>query len=381
MMKHVLILFSMSFEPYQGRYQRVYNEAVALIKNGNRVTVLAWDRSGKSPRVEVRDAIHIQRIRTSAPDSSSLKSLPRFLGFARSAIATLKKMPFDILHCHNLQLLPLGYYLKRTKKVPLIFDSCEPDYFALYPNFLHGGISFLEKVMSRQADVIFVHNEYQLQKYCRMGNSRVLLIGSYPTMSMLENTVEKPVNQDKIIIGRIGSIYHDNGIEEILEAFRLLVKRDERVFLFLAGRVFDAYQEEFDRLTAGMEDRVIVHGKFDSSEMASLYSQIDLSIMVYKRSLWFKNITPTKFFDSLAFGVPVIVSDMGGLKEILARYQCGVVVDERNPEAVADAVHEVIENQELRYRMGLTGKQAIKDEFNWERMQKKLIKAYGDLLS
>jgi len=376
-MRNVLILFSMSFEPYQGRYLRAYNEARALVENGYAATVLAWDRSGKSRPVEVRDGIRIERIHVPAPDTSGLKSMPNFLGYAARVVSHLKKRRFDVIHCHNLQLLPLAICLKKMKRAALVFDSCEPDYFALYPERLHGTVAFLEKHFVNRADAVFVHNEYQVQKYREAGHKAVSLIGSYPRLDMVGQVDAAPSRNGKVVIGRIGSIYRDNGIE----GFRVLLDRTDKVELLLAGRVFDAYQDEFARLVRGMEKQVTVLGAFDASQMPRLYARIDISIMVYRRSLWFQNITPTKFFDSLAYGVPVIVSDMGGLKEIIAAYDCGLVVDEQNPEEVADAMETMINSPERRRRMGLAGARAVREKFNWDLMREDLLKTYGVLTS
>jgi glycosyltransferase involved in cell wall biosynthesis len=377
-MKHVLILFSMSFEPYQGRYSRAYNEAKGLVNNGYQVTVLAWDRSGESTPLETRDGIRIKRIHTAASDTTSIKTLPMFMQFAAKVMWWQRNQRFDVVHCHNLQLLPLGIFLQKTKQVPLVFDSCEPDYFALYPSVLHGVVCLFEKIMVRMADAVLVHNDYQIGKYSRMGHPGVFLIGSYPALDMIRrrSTQDTPAGK-KIVFGRIGSIYRDNGIEEMLAAFRLLLKRREDVHLFFAGRIFDAYQETFNSLIRGMEDHVTVVGAFDSGDMPDLYRKIDISIMIYKRSLWFQNITPTKFFDSLAFGVPVIVSDMGGLKEMVEKYRCGMVVDEEDPRAVADAMEAMIENPEQLAQMKKNGVQAFRERFNWDLMLEKFIDIYA----
>ncbi len=367
----------MSFEPYQGRYLRAYNEARGLVDNGYQVTVLAWDRSGKSRPVEIRDGIRIKRIHTVASDTTSIKTLPMFMQFAAKVILWQKNQKVDIIHCHNLQLLPLGIYLKKTKKIPLVFDSCEPDYFALYPSVLHGGVRSLEKLMVKMTDAVLVHNDYQVNKYRKMEHPNVSLIGSYPTMDMIRHhSILEPPDKKRIVFGRIGSIYRDNGIEEMLAAFRLLLKRQDNVQLFFAGRVFEAYQDKFKNLLKGMEDNITVIGAFDSGDMPDLYRKIDISIMIYKRSLWFQNITPTKFFDSLAFGVPVIVSDMGGLKGIIKQYRCGIVVDEQDPQAVADAMETMIKQPEQISKMKNNGVQAIKEKFNWDLMLKKLIDVY-----
>lgn len=380
-MKRILMLFSMSFEPYQGRYLRAYNEARTLVESGHHVTVLGWDRSGKSAPFEVRDGIRIERVYEAAPDSTSIRSLPNFLRFSTKVLSHFKKRSFDLVHCHNLQLLPLGVLLKRLKKVPLIFDSCEPDYFALYPCRLQSMVKSIETLMANQADAIFVHNDYQVRKYHILGHRLVTLIGSYPTKEVILKTAKKHSTKEKIILGRIGSVYQDNGVEEILAGFRLISKCMENVELLFAGRVFDSYQEKFRHLTKGIENKVRVLGAFNWQDMPKLYSQIDISIIVYRRSAWFKNITPTKFFDSLAMGVPVIVSDMGGLKEIIERHRCGIVVDERNPEEVAEAIKKMSENPALRHDMAFNGWRAINENYNWERMRGRLLDTYNTLMS
>ncbi|MBW2322464.1 MAG: glycosyltransferase family 4 protein [Deltaproteobacteria bacterium] len=380
-MKRILMLFSMSFEPYQGRYLRAFNEARTLQENGYQVTVLGWDRSGKSEPFEVRDGIRIERIFEAAPDTTSIKSSPNFFKFAFKVLFHLRKKRFDFIHCHNLQLLPLGILLKTLKKASLIFDSCEPDYYAIYPNKLKSIVKVVEKFMANRADAILVHNDYQFKKYRNGTHPSVTLIGSYPAKELMLETVKKSQNGEKVVIGRIGSIYHDNGIEEILAGFRSVSDQLNNVELLFAGRVFEGYKEQFKRLIKGMEKKVTVLGAFDFRDMPKLYSMIDISIIVYRRSLWFRNITPTKFFDSLSMGVPVIASDMGGLKDIVERYGCGVIVDERNPEEVAEAIKKMIENPNQRYEMAFNGLKAIKESYNWERMQERLLKVYSALQS
>jgi glycosyltransferase involved in cell wall biosynthesis len=380
-MKKVLILFSMSFEPYQGRYLRAYNEAKTLVESGYEVTVLGWDRSGKSDSSEVRDGIRIERIYEKSPDRSGIYSLKNFIKFSFKVLSHLKKRSFDVVHCHNLQLLPLAILLKKLKKAPLIFDSCEPDYYSLYPRKLQGMAKIFEKIMALRAEAILVHNDYQVKKYRTLGHELVELIGSYPPNEMILETLQgPPPRKEKVRIGRIGSIYQDNGIEEILEGFKLLSASTENVELLLAGRVFESYQETFNRLTRGMGDKLKVLGAFDWRDMPRLYHQIDISILIYHRSAWFKNITPTKFFDSLAMGVPVIVSDMGGLREIVERYHCGLVVDESNPEEVALAIRKLVESPSMRHEMALNGLNAVKEHYSWEKMQGKLLDIYRKVM-
>jgi hypothetical protein len=151
--------------------------------------------------------------------------------FSFKVLSHLKKRSFDVVHCHNLQLLPLAILLKKLKKAPLIFDSCEPDYYSLYPRKLQGMAKFLEKMMARRAEAILVHNDYQ-SKYRALGHELVTLVGVIHQGNDLGNS-SKDLPQEKVRLGQIGSIYQDNGIEEILEGFKLLSPSTETLNFFL----------------------------------------------------------------------------------------------------------------------------------------------------
>jgi glycosyltransferase involved in cell wall biosynthesis len=118
------------------------------------------------------------------------------------------------------------------------------------------------------------------------------------------------IGREQVRDRRLGTIFEDNGIEEILEAYRLLLERERGrggargYHLYLAGRVFYRYRPTFQRLVEPLRDRITVHGPFEAFEMATLYRQLDLSLVLARRTRWFRNITPTKLFDLMACGVP-----------------------------------------------------------------------------
>ena len=286
---------------------------------------------------------------------------------------------FNVIHCHNLLLLPLASLTAKLKGVKLIFDACEPDYYALWPKMLHSFVKKIEKLLAKSAHYVIVHNDYQVKKYKNAGISMVKLIGSYPSSSMV---VASPKIREKqnstTIIGRIGTIYEDNGIEELLEAFKILIfSEKENIRLVLAGRVVDTFLPTFKKLISGLEDYIDYYGSFSSLEMTKFYKKVDISIMLYRRTEWFQNITPTKFFDSLACGVPVVVSDIGGLRQFIAEYPCGVVVDETNPKDICRGIQSILHKSiDLRRHMVENGLRLIRERCNWDLMAESFLQIY-----
>ena len=108
---------------------RVYNEAKALVNAGNKVTVLAWDAAGGNILCEKKDNIDVVRIVNT-----------KLMNFLRQGLIILplwrrqvyknarvihKAEKIDIIHCHDLDTLPVGIRLKKSLGVPLIYDAHE----------------------------------------------------------------------------------------------------------------------------------------------------------------------------------------------------------------------------------------------------------------
>ncbi|GAB4339386.1 MAG: glycosyltransferase family 4 protein [Candidatus Abyssubacteria bacterium] len=381
--KNIAMLFGMSFLPNQGRYQRSFNEARSLARAGHHVVVLAWDRDLQCPEHETLEGVKIERLRVPAGfQAGPLKTFPKLLKFYQQALRRLKSMEIDVIHCFNLDPVIPALLAARLRKKPFVLDLCEPNYYANWkPVYrpLHAAVNYLEKAVARRADYLFVHNRYQMEKFRSYGVTRLEQIGSYPNRSDITQRPVVTQRTDEAVIGRIGSIYKDNGVEELVGAFAVLLREFPRLRLLLAGKVAPRYQATFDALIAPVRDRVDVTGAFSFSDMPNLYSRIDISVMLYIRNEHFLNVTPTKFFDSLASGVPLVTSDIGGLREIVERHQCGIVVDETDCASICDGLTRLIKDPDLRRTMAENGLRLAAQTYNWEAQEQRFLEIYDSL--
>jgi len=378
--KTVAMLFSNSFLPHQGRFQRVYNEAKSLTDHGYRVVILAWDRSASHPAEEVMDGIEIRRFRIRSREKVGPVIFLSMLRYMWAAFRWIMKNDVAVIHCHNLDATFIGWLAGRLKGARVVFDFCEPDYYTYWDKrwaSLFMLINEMEKALVRRCDCLLVHNLYQVDKYTKLGVKKVVHIGSYPFAGMILPEAKRGQREGgEVVLGRIGTVYENNGIEEIVAAFKLLAARHANLKLLLAGRVLDVYRPTFDALIEPIRGRIELIGAFDSTDMPVLYGKIDISLMVYVLDDWFRNITPTKFFDSLACGVPVIVSDMGGIRDLMGDEPCGIVVDSLEPEVLAAAVEELAADPERHHAMAENGLRLVKESCCWDLMEKRLLEAY-----
>ena len=365
----------MSFHPSQGRYLRVHNQLRTLAEAGYEVLLLCWDRECRLPEEEARDGFRIRRIRIpAAVGQGPRRSAPNVLRFNRAVYRALMTEPVDVVHCFNLDAALATFVAAKRLRKRAVLDLCEPEYYGLWKaryRWLLPLVNAIERLLARRFDQVFVHNRFQVRKFQGYGIQHLGQVGSYPNRHMISQA-SSGSGRDGFVIGRLGTIYEDNGIEEILEAYRLLLERERRrggprrYHLYLAGRVFDRYAPTFQRLVEPLRDQITVEGSFDAFDMARLYGRLDLSLVLARRTRWFRNITPTKLFDSMACGVPVVASDIGEVKEILAEGQWGVTVDERDPASICEAIETIALTPGLRERMARAAIGLAHDKYTWE---------------
>jgi len=382
--KKILMLNSMSFLPYQGRYLRIYNEARTLAEAGHDVTLVAWDREGKSPARETVDGIRVERIPLRADIARGPLHAYKHLLFNARALAAVWGRPADVIHCFNLDTAPAGLLAAKLRRRKVTLDLCEPNYYMYWSRkqlFLASLIGQIERITSPLYDRVFVHNLYQVRKYRAWGCRRVVQISSVPDRHMILENLEgrRAAGRDRVVIGRIGMVYPTGGIEETVAAFQLLLARGNPVRLLIAGKVREDWEAQFQRLIEPVRDHVEVTGQFDVAQMPSLYRRIDLSVQLHQRTPWFRNITPTKFFESLGNGVPVVASDIGDYRELIERYPCGVVVDETDPMDICLKIEGLLKDPGAIERMARQGLELVHKEYCWPVMAERLSRAYDEL--
>jgi len=383
----VVMLYSRSFLPYEGWYRRVHNQAKSLVEAGHRVTLLAWDRECRSPAEETLDGIRIKRFHIPAGVALGPKNGRNHLKYARAVYGYLRGADFDVVHCFNVDTMPTGLLAARRRGKKAVLDLCEPDYYrgfwnARYNWLLHG-VNWVEKALARRFDHVFVHNTYQVGKFRDCGISRLTQVGSYPNRSMLATTLDRP-NRDTVVIGRIGTAYANNGYEELVAAFGQMLQRQAgaadgpKYKLRIAGKVFDTYRPAFEKLVEPLGDRVEVTGAFDVAELPRLYREIDISILLYGGE-GFGNVTPTKLFESMACGVPVVANAFGNVAEILSGGDCGVVVDGVDPDSICRGIEKLACDADLRRRMAANAVRLAHDRYTWEAVCGDFLSAYEAL--
>lgn len=160
-----------------------------------------------------------------------------------------------------------------------------------------------------------------------------------------------------------GYIRDYKGLDVLLDAWALLKAegKTEGRKLLVVGEVYgdgSKYDEQIQRL--GLADDVVMHTDFvPDSEVALWFSVADMVALPYKSATQ-SGVTQVAY----AFGVPMVVTNVGGLQEMVPDDVVGVLAQEVSPCCVARAIAKVYEGDNLtRYRQGVC---AERHRFSWE---------------
>lgn len=369
---------------------RVLKEAKTLVDNGYQVTVFAWDRECKYPREEKRHGVCIQRIRVkSSYGKGVLQAVPLTL-FIFKTILRLQGSGFSVIHCHDLETLPAGLLMKRLNGCKVIFDAHEDKYWGVgrgpYARLNLWVGRALERLWVRKANHVLTVDNLQVDKYKRMRAGSATPIRNFVELPFASSH-SGPRQGDAVVIGRIGTMYDSAEINLIVDAYVILKGEYPNIRLLLAGYPacdLEAVMRKMD--STGHASDIEFYTRYQYSDLEKLYTKLSVFVMLYTPSFCRQaydqggiDITPTKLFEAMYFGVPVVASDFGHVGRILQQDKCGIVLGELTAPEVAAAIKCLINDSELRKRMGQNAQKAIRTKYNWSVAARKMLSIYESL--
>jgi glycosyltransferase involved in cell wall biosynthesis len=85
--------------------------------------------------------------------------------------------------------------------------------------------------------------------------------------------------------------------------------------------------------------------------------------------------------EAMEYGLPIIASDVGGIPDVAIDKKTGLLVPEKNPQALAAAIKELSENETLQKSLALGASEHIKQNFSWDAIVKKQLNSYAIVCS
>src|SRR6266851_5099905 len=190
-----------------------------------------------------------------------------------------------------------------------------------------------------------------------------------------------PQNDGVPLILSVARLCEKKGLEFLIEACRILVDHGITFQCRIVG--YGPLEDKLKKMIASLalRDRVFLPGKMTQDQLAELYPQADLFVLpcqVLKNGD--QDGIPNVLFEAMVCGVPIISTEVAGVRELIEHQKNGLLVEQRNSNALADAMQLLISSPRLRSDLARKGRQTVLQGFTRESSARNVYNIFSSML-
>ena len=303
----------------------------------------------------------------------------KYFEFTYGLTLFYRKKDIKLINIHSIALLPLGVFLKNIFKAKLIYDTHELETETTGLKGLRQRLAkFMEKTLIKKCDLIFVvseniadwyEREYVIQRPVVVKNAP-RFIDSIKTNHFRENL---GIKDDSIIVLYQGGLSKGRGVDLLLAAFKN--RNDDKVVIVFMG--YGQFEEDIK--TASKEKlNIFFHPAVNPKIVLEYTSSADIGIhMIQNTCLNHYFCLPNKFLEYSMAGLPVIVSNMKEMRELVEIYNMGIIVEEESIDALNIAIDKILDSDIKQMKENA---RRCAEENSWEVQEVKMISEYKRVL-
>ena len=358
---------------------RVLKENISLQNAGYRVKVVALHEEPLK-EFDIVQNIDVHRIKLKSRSWSKNKAIQllKYFEFIFRVVKEYKTS--DILHCNDLNALPIGYVIKKfyNKDVKIVYDAHE---YEINDRSNESKYSikikyFLEKRLIKYADKVMTVSDAIANEYVKLyGIPKPALVLNTPPYTNIEKKdifrETLNISADKTIFLYQGGLSKGRGIEILLDAFKN-IDDEKAVMVFMGYGLLETTIVE----TVKEYNNIYFHKAVAPHILLNYTSSADFGISTIEDScLSYRYCLPNKIFEYTMAEIPVIVSNLPEMKRVVEN-NIGVVAQNNTPKGLNVAIKEALKLDKKKLHQNI---QKVKKIYNWEEQEKVLLEVYKDL--
>jgi glycosyltransferase involved in cell wall biosynthesis len=373
--------------------RRVWQECQALRDAGYTVLVISPKMKSFVKPYESIDGIHIYRHKI-----VEAKGIFGFFAEYTTALwsETLLawklwfKHRFKLIHmCNPPDLMFAVAWPFKLLGVRVIFDVHDlwPEMFEAKfrkRNLFYWAVRGAQRLNYACADVVLATNETNRQAALQNGKkdpSRVFLVRTAPKIPEANLPANPALKKGRrFLVGYVGVMGSADGVDLLLETASIIVhqlgRKDIQFILLGDGPEFDDLLALRDRLN--LSGFVDMPGWANNDTLVPTLKTIDLGVTCDIPNGYNHSCTMNKVLEYMAFGKPQVSFDL--VETRASALDAGLYVSEVSAQKLADAIVALLDNPELREKMGRRGHDRLHHELNWEKSVAELLRAYDSAL-
>lgn len=354
----------------------VHDLSKRLIKDGHEVTVITY-RDGNVPEYENDKGVEVYRVDNYMIHPNNFIDWIMQLNFNMIAKATEvinKEGGFDVIHAHDWLVTYAAKSLKQSFNLPMVatIHATEAGRNSGIHDDTQRYINDTEWLLTYEATEVIVNSNYM------KGHVQGLFGLPFDKISVIPNGINLnnftgierdydfrrkfAMDNEKIIL-YVGRLVYEKGVQHLISAMLKILDHYHDSKLVIAGKggMLDELRSQVDSM--GLSNKVYFTGYLNQKEVQKMYKCADVAVF------------PSTYepfgivaLEAMLAGIPTVVSDIGGLNEIVEHGVNGMKSYAGNPNSIADSVLSLLFDPQLAMNVTKNAKNKVKDEFNWQKI-------------
>ena len=355
----------------------VHDLSKRLIKDGHEVTVVTYRDNAGVPEYENDKGVNVYRVDNYMIHPNNFIDWIMQLNFNLIAKATEiinKEGGFDVIHAHDWLVTYAAKSLKNAYDIPIVatIHATEAGRNSGIHDDTQRYITDTEWLLTYEATEVIVNSNFMKNDLQRLFGLPYDKINVIPNGINLNNFTgierdydfrrQYAMDNEKIIL-YVGRLVYEKGIQHLIAAMPKILSNYHDAKLVIAGKggMIDDLKAETSSL--GLDNKVYFTGYMDSKKVQKMYKCADVAVF------------PSTYepfgivaLEAMLAGVPTVVSDVGGLDEIVTHGVDGMKSYAGNPNSIADSVTALLYDHQLATNISKKARQKVKEQFNWEKI-------------
>ena len=354
----------------------VYDLSHRMIKDGHEVTVVTY-RDGDTPYYENDKGVEVYRVDNYMIHPNNFIEWVMQLNFNMVSKATEiinKNGEFDVIHAHDWLVTYAAKSLKNSYNIPLVstIHATENGRNSGIHDDTQRYINDSEWLLTYESTEVIVNSDFMkndLQRIFGLPYDKINVIPNGINLTSFSGIDrdydfrrQYAMDNEKIIL-YVGRLVYEKGIQNLIAAMPKILAGYNDAKLVIAGKggMIDELRQEAENL--GLGQKVYFAGYVNGKDVARLYKAADIAVF------------PSTYepfgivaLEAILSERPVVVSDIGGLNEIVQHRENGMKCYAGNANSIADSILELLYNPELCANITKKAKLKVRNEYNWNKI-------------
>ena len=361
----------------------VYHLSRALVEKGTSVHVITCDFP-KAPAEEIVDGVLVSRVDSGRVPQSNFHLWVYHLNsqLIERGKEVLEEERFDVLHAHDWLVGRAAIELKTRNNLPLVttIHATEMGRGGALEDSYRKKIHATERLLTANSERVICCSRFMVhhvQDVLGVSPSRIHVIpnGVDPTRfdagsSRSVRTESEPDDGRTILF--VGRLVKEKGVSNLLEAIKHLTGQGSQANLLIVGDGPMREQLTREALDLDLDGSVHFTGFVDSSTLVSLYRSSDVCVVPSLHEPF-----GMVALEAMAAGTPAVVSDVGGLSEIVEDGITGIKVPPGDGRLLASALRRVLEDRSLAEQLSRNANRQVRDSYGWDPIAETTMCVYN----